>query len=184
MIRTPADLPESLRSGPLLAGIVGDALEALLGAADVRHFGPGEVILCQGTVTHNVWLIVEGRAEVVKEPEAGRPGKPVRLAELGPGDTLGEMTLFDDEPHCTSVWSLTDLGALKLSRAALEQLEQRRPDVACRVVVNLVRILSARLRRMDEWLGRLLDEHDVVATEARWRNVRDRLQRTFLGVVR
>ena len=184
MFRTPADLPAALRSGLLFDGMTSDALEAVLGAGVVRRFGPGEVILCQGAVTHNVWLMVEGRAEVVKEPEPGRPGKPVRLAELGPGDTLGEMSLFDDEPHCTSVMSLSEVAALKWSRSALEELGRRRPEVACRVVVNLVRILSARLRRMDEWLGRLLDEHDVVVSAARWQSLRDRLQRDFLGVVR
>jgi CRP/FNR family transcriptional regulator, cyclic AMP receptor protein len=174
-------LPEGTKESPLLVSLTDEALHQVLEVMVARRFDAGEVILRQDTVTHNVWVIVGGQCEVIKEPPPGRSGKPVKLAELGPAETFGEMSMFCDAPHCTSVWAATDVETLKLRRDDFERLVETHPVAACRLACNLVNLLSERIRRMNDWLGRLLDEHDAIAAEERWQNVRQRLQQKFQG---
>jgi CRP-like cAMP-binding protein len=146
-----------------------------------RTFAPGEVILQQGIITQNVWLLLMGACEVIKEPASGSLGDSVKLAEMTAHETFGEMTMFAAAPHCTSVWAITAVTTLKLSRADFDRLAQTHAATTCRLVCNLVNILSERLRRMDEWITRLLDEHETAVAEEQWLKIRKRLQETFQG---
>ncbi|MFV2067568.1 MAG: Crp/Fnr family transcriptional regulator [Pirellulales bacterium] len=155
----------------------------VLAAMTVGSFATDEVLLQQGIVTHNVWLLLEGRCEVVKEPPSGQLAKAVTLAEITPYETFGEMTLFCDAPHCTSVWAKTDVKTIKLSRVGFDRLAERRPAITYRLACNLVNILGERLRRMDQWLTGLLDEHDGAVVEEQWERIGQRLQKTCHGYV-
>ena len=55
-----------LRTLPLLGDADPDVLEGLAQAATERVFGPGEVILREGSTGRDVYLIIDGLVEVVK----------------------------------------------------------------------------------------------------------------------
>ncbi len=172
-----------LSETPLFAGMSREGRQQLLAAMVVRDFAPDEVILRQGIVTQNVWMLLEGRCQVVKDPLLGELGKPVTLAELTPYETFGEMTMFEDEPHTASVWTSSDVKAIKLRNADFESLLAIYPNTACRLVCNLVNILSQRLRKMDEWITELLDEREAAVVQEQWTELRERLQQTFQGQI-
>ena len=60
-----------------------------------RNFATGEVIFSEGDDSHEAYLILSGRVEVLK----AAPGGPLCLAVLGGGDLLGEMGLLEDQPR-------------------------------------------------------------------------------------
>jgi CRP-like cAMP-binding protein len=172
-----------LKETSLLAGLSDEGRQQVLDAMVVREFDPGEVILRQGIVTQNVWLLLEGRCEVVKEPPLGELGKAVTLAELVPYETFGEMTMFMEKPHTASVCASADVKTIKLRRADFERLTADHPATASRLVCNLVNILSERLRRMDDWITELLDEREAAVVQEQWTELRERLQQTFQGQI-
>jgi len=174
-------LPVELKDVPLFEGLGEEERQQVLDAMVLRSFAPDEVILRQGIVTQNVWVLIEGQCEIVREPDLGTLGKTVQLAEITPFETFGEMTMFSDRPHCTSVWAKTDVKTLKLRKSDFKKLKQRAPEVTCRLACNLVNILSDRLRRMDDWITELLDEHKAAQMHIQWNELRDRLQETFQG---
>jgi CRP-like cAMP-binding protein len=70
-----------------------------------------------------VYFVRTGRVRVVKEP-AGEPA--VRLAEFGPGDFFGEMSLVESVVRSASVGRATALSSAATSRTPGEARRIRR----------------------------------------------------------
>jgi len=84
-----------------------------------HHFEPGEVIFHQGEVGHEVYVIISGEVEVVRE-EAG--GGETIIARLGPADFFGEMALIRTAPRLATVRAVTALEVLVMQRGAFLSL--------------------------------------------------------------
>ena len=98
----------------------------------------GTVLTRQGTSGGLAYVIAEGRAEVV------RGGK--RLAVLGPGDVVGELSLLDGEPRSATVNAMTDMEVLQISSGDLQRLLRKAPSVRRK----LLEALSERVREADQ----------------------------------
>src|SRR5579872_1357511 len=97
----------------------------------------GTVLTRQGAAGGLAFIIATGSAEVTRD------GK--RLAKLGPGDVVGELSLIDGEPRSATVTALSDLEVLELDRRDLVKLMKKVPSV----VRKLLESLSQRLRDVD-----------------------------------
>lgn len=97
----------------------------------------GAVLTRQGQTGGLAYVIASGTAEVV------RGGK--RLARLGPGDVVGELSLLDGEPRSATVKALTDLEVLEISADDLRRLLRKAPSVTRK----LLEALAERLRQAD-----------------------------------
>ncbi len=175
----PSTIAQQIGHAPLLAGLRDSDRQQIVDAAEHHICEADVVVVRQGTVSQNVWLLLDGRCNVVKEPSQRGGANPVVIAEIAPLDTFGEMTFFTEKPHATSVLTRERCTALKLSRTQFEQLEHDAPEIACRLACNLVNILGDRLRRMDEWLTDLLDGHEDAALHEKWVQLSERLRRRF-----
>ena len=67
--------------------------------------------------------------------------------------------------------------------ADFDRIAKLHPTTTCQLACNLVNILSDRLRRMDEWITELLDEHAEALVQEQWTQIRQRLQQTFQGTL-
>jgi CRP-like cAMP-binding protein len=98
----------------------------------------GTVLTREGQTGGLMFVIIEGRVEVTRDSQ--------RLGELGPGETVGELSLIDGQVRSASVRTLTDVHVLEIASDEFQQLIKRQP----KVVHNLLRGLSQRIRDMDE----------------------------------
>ena len=101
------------------------------------EFSAGSVLTRQGQTGGLAFVIASGKAEVV------RGGK--RLATLGPGDVVGELSLLDGKPRSATVKALTDIEVLEISADDLRRLLRKAPSV----VRKLLEALAERLRAAD-----------------------------------
>ncbi len=90
---------------------------------------PGEV----------VYIILAGTVKIHIDQE---DGTEVILAILGPGDTVGEMSLLDGIGRSANAITQEETSVLWMDRRSFEQCLQEMPAVAS----NLMRLLSNRLR--------------------------------------
>ncbi|HMK99509.1 MAG TPA: cyclic nucleotide-binding domain-containing protein [Acidimicrobiales bacterium] len=97
----------------------------------------GAVLTRQGQKGGLAYVIGQGEAEVVRD---GR-----RLASLGPGDVVGELSLIDGEPRSATVRALTPLQVLEINADDLRRLLRKAPGVRRK----LLEALSERLRKAD-----------------------------------
>jgi CRP/FNR family transcriptional regulator, cyclic AMP receptor protein len=141
------NLQTALRTAPLFAPLDERQRSRVGDLMTVRRFDAGTTILRQGSSAVALYLLLDGRVEVSREPEEG--GRPVKLATLGPGDVFGEMAVLDDDTRSSSVTALEPARCALLSRWELLQELRRHPELA----IELVRVLARRIRVMDERLA-------------------------------
>lgn len=80
---------------------------------DVRHYEPGEVIVQQGTIGRELFMITQGDVEVLGE---NRGATAKVLARLGKQEVFGERALLEDTPRTATVRASTAVDVLVMSR--------------------------------------------------------------------
>ncbi len=106
-----------------------------------RTYQDGEEIVREGEVGECMYVIVSGKAEVLKRQGAGE----VRLALLGEGDFFGEMAVFDRETRSATVRAQGVVKAVPLEKRTLLARIVEDPYVAFRLLEKM----AQRVRELD-----------------------------------
>jgi CRP-like cAMP-binding protein len=116
---------------------------ALLGHTRQRWFGAGEAVISAGARDQSLYLILDGRVDVLAE--RGRRGYR-RVASLGAGSIIGELAFFDGGARSALVLAVTPAELAELSPADFDALAAADPALARRLLFGLGRVLARRLR--------------------------------------
>jgi CRP-like cAMP-binding protein len=117
-----------------------EELDAVLARTLVRRIARGELILRRGDPSVGMFVIATGRVRVSLVSE---DGKEVTLGVLGPGETLGEMSLLDGEPCSADATAQEDCVLLVIERSQFLRMLRANADLCLR----LLAILTGRIRR-------------------------------------
>ena len=101
-----------------------------------------QMIIREGDVDDYMLLIIQGRVEIVKIDSHGHL-QP--MTTVGPGATLGEMSMIDGEPRFATCMALEPTTFAVLSRDSMVQIILEEPGLGAKVLVKLVTLLSQRL---------------------------------------
>ena len=126
-----------LKSIWLFSSCTASELRKIRGSLDEVEVPAGKVLVEEGRVGLEFYLIVDGEATVT------RNGKYV--ATLGPGSHFGELALLDRRPRSASVVSETAMDVLVLSQRQFNSLLQSVPTISRK----LLAALATRLRDTD-----------------------------------
>ena len=127
-----------------------ETIEFLLGRAGRVETRAGELLVRDKEPGGDLLVLETGRAEVFKE--RGSPATRVRLAELGPGDCIGETSILAIMPRSASVLALEDCVALRLRCEDLLALRDYDVEQFSILVLNLGRETARRLWVTNELL--------------------------------
>jgi CRP-like cAMP-binding protein len=127
-----------LASCRLFSGVGAEVLEHVAARATEIGFPAGHVIARQNEIGTGFFVVMEGRVRVIRD---GR-----RLAELGPGDFFGELSVLDGQPRNAQVVAIGPCRCLALASWDLEALLTENPPLA----LAIIRGLAARLRATTE----------------------------------
>lgn len=137
---------------PLFAGLNKRQLTAVAKVVDHMTFEPGAELVKELEVGRRLIIIHQGTAEVRRqgsatdgtgtgtERDAGR-----RIATVGPGDVVGELSLIDGKPTSASVVADTKVEALVLYKTRLTKLLASTPQLYPGLLVGL----ASRIRQLD-----------------------------------
>jgi CRP/FNR family transcriptional regulator, cyclic AMP receptor protein len=135
------DLPRvslpALRQVPLFAGLSDRHLRKVAKLVMPVRFDAGAAIVREGSPGHTFFVILEGRATVVR--------RSARPAKLRPGEYFGEMALLDRRPRSATVMAETELSALRISADPFAKLLRSEPSIA----IALLETLSVRVRELE-----------------------------------
>jgi CRP/FNR family cyclic AMP-dependent transcriptional regulator len=152
-------------SGQLHALIPKCALLENFSPAEVRllaHFmtvysAPmGVEIIREGDGGDFMLMIIEGKVDVLKRD---RWNAPQLIAVVEPGKTLGEMSMIDGEPRFASCVASEPALVAVLDREALARIIVEQPMLGAKILMELVLMLSQRLRATSARLLGVLDEN-------------------------
>jgi CRP-like cAMP-binding protein len=131
---------------PLFAGMDARAVEAIAGFAFRKTFQEGELIVEEGRTGNGMFIILSGRAEVIKGLNTARPRS---VATLGAGEPIGEMALLGEWPRTASVRAVETTECMGIDRWIFLDHLNREPKLALR----LLQILALRLANTGERLA-------------------------------
>jgi CRP/FNR family transcriptional regulator len=123
---------------PLFAGLPQAHLRHVADLAEQIRYTPGRMIVRAGAPGVAFYVIVEGKAKVLK----GRIATAKGTWTLGPGDFFGEMALLDGRPRSASVVAETPLVTIRIERAPFRKLLRDHPDIA----LKLLEAMATRMR--------------------------------------
>jgi CRP/FNR family transcriptional regulator, cyclic AMP receptor protein len=149
---------ELIRRVPLFSMLTPTQAEAVADAVIKRRFKRGELVVEQGKKTNALFIILTGRARVLTTDTRGRE---VILANLSPGDYIGEMSLIDNEPHSASVRAEIQTDVLMLGRVEFARCLPENTSMAYAVMKGLVQRLRHADRKIESLA--LMDVYGRVA---------------------
>jgi CRP-like cAMP-binding protein len=129
---------EILTNTVLFAGLRPDAALTLEKVAQWRRLERGEVVFRLGDLGTSMYVIIRGKIGMTRPAGADRDSL---LSVLGPGDLLGEFTLFDPAPRKATATALTDLELAEFTASAVRHWLQEEPDAAWHFLQLLARVL-------------------------------------------
>jgi MFS superfamily sulfate permease-like transporter len=128
-------------------GLPAEEMTALEKVLTRREFKRTQTLCREGDAGDRMWLIVKGSVSVRITTDAGEER---RIAGLGRGTTVGEMALVESVPRSATIVADDDVVCYELSRTGFDMLLNDHPMLASRILGNLARELTRRLRRTSQ----------------------------------
>lgn len=128
-----------------------DQMKKLVRYMSVYEVPHETVLFCEGEKSAYMVLIVKGRVDVVKFDSQRTPKK---ITSLGPGKTIGEMSIIDGEPRSASVVSGSEALLFVMTAEQFQNLNEALPGIGITLVLKIAKQMSQYLRQTS---GRLID---------------------------
>jgi hypothetical protein len=134
---SPMERVLALRTIPLFQELTAADLRRLADLAEERSFPDGEVISSEGEIGDELHLVLAGTVAVTR----GGTGSDSRVAQRGPGEVVGEMSIITRKPRVASLIAEGDVRTIRIGRQEFESMIRERPDVS----LAMMRVLAERL---------------------------------------
>jgi CRP/FNR family cyclic AMP-dependent transcriptional regulator len=128
---------DHLKSVPLFAACTRKELELIARSGDEIKMTAGTVIVDQGQTGHEAFVVVDGSVTVKRN---GR-----KIATLGEGAIVGELSLLDHGPRTATAVCETDCTLLVLSQRTFLAVVDDVPALSHKLLASL----AGRIRELD-----------------------------------
>lgn len=126
---TPA-VAADLSQIELFQGLPADALPRLAIFGRKRTFTAGSVLMRQGDSGECLYAILTGRVRLEHRPLAlPRDAAPEVLAEVGAGEVVGGLSLFERQASVTTAIAIDEVHVLQISYVAVALIVLHYPEV-------------------------------------------------------
>jgi CRP/FNR family cyclic AMP-dependent transcriptional regulator len=142
-----------LRAIGLFGALGDDILKQFSAALTVQVIDTGTTLFREGDDGREMFVVLQGELEVLKRSHRGTDA---RVALLGPGDWVGDMSIVDIQPRSATVRALAPTRLLRVTAADLDVVYRTDLKAYAIVILNLARELSRRLRVTDGILADLI----------------------------
>jgi CRP/FNR family cyclic AMP-dependent transcriptional regulator len=115
-----------------------------------KEFQDGEIIVRQGDVGDSMFVIQEGKVEVLREDD----GQETRLRVAEEGEFMGEMSIFEREKRSATLRALGTVRILTIDKKNFLRRIHEDPSLAFRIAQNM----SSRIRELSDEIARLKHE--------------------------
>ncbi len=122
-----------IRKIPLFSECSRSELEAVATVADELRLPAGRVLIWQGDVGRELFVLVDRKVEVEQDGE--------KLGTRSSGDFLGEIAVVTRRPRTATVTAVTDVRVLVLTDLNFKRLLADVPSIS----VKVLRVLGDRL---------------------------------------
>ncbi|MCL5267714.1 MAG: cyclic nucleotide-binding domain-containing protein [Bacteroidetes bacterium] len=143
---------------PIFSDLTGRELGKVGLVVHHREYDANEYVFSQGDPGLGMYVIEEGRVEIVC---ADKNGTERRLASLKAGDFFGELSLLDESVRSASAVAKTELKIIGFFRPDLLGLLNRSPKLGTKILLKLGEVIGTRLRITNEEISNLSTELEL-----------------------
>jgi len=132
-----------------------------------RTYRLGEYLFHSGESRNEFFIIQSGEVEILNE--IGDIHKTI--GRLSKGNFVGEGTMLDDNQHANSCRAVVDTEILVLERSGINDIFERSPDTARKILSRVARVITYRLKyanfgyrgaALGDIAGKRRMEHDLL----------------------
>ncbi|GMW00859.1 MAG: hypothetical protein AMXMBFR84_19960 [Candidatus Hydrogenedentota bacterium] len=105
----------------------------------------GDVVFYQGTTGNTMYVVLGGKIDLYDHKRF--------IASLRSGDTFGEMALINHEPRSATAVASETSHLFAMNETTFDKLMTK--SVAIRILLNIVGLMSSRLKNMNGQLTKL-----------------------------
>jgi CRP-like cAMP-binding protein len=117
---------KELQSSTLFSSFERETLVEIVASTELRSYDEGDIIVTEGEPGSSLFLIVGGTVKVFTRTD---DGANLQLAELGPGDFFGEVSLLSGKPRTATITTRTKVTAIELDRTSVDRIAEDHPEV-------------------------------------------------------
>jgi CRP/FNR family cyclic AMP-dependent transcriptional regulator len=111
----------------------------------MESYADGDLVFRQGQLGDRMFIVTTGGVRIYREDR----GVDTTLANVGPGETFGELALFDHHPRSASARAIGDTQLRVVTREEFMDLD------CDEIIRQMLATLARRLRSTDEAFERL-----------------------------
>jgi len=126
LLKRRDDKIDILAEVPLFAGLSKKELGEIARLVTEVHYQPGEHLAREGEMGREAMVILDGKGTVRR---GGR-----KIADVSPGDVVGEMSIVTRRPRTASVKADTPVTALVMSAREFSSLMDQQPQVGLKIL--------------------------------------------------
>ena len=141
------NIRDILKEVSIFHGLSENNLQALEEKMILTVYKKGDFIFREGELGQELYILVEGHVSVLKKD---REGHEHEIIELKGGTLFGEMSLIDIQKRAASIRVLSETTIAILNYSSLLDVYHDNLELFTKIVLNIAREISRRLRRMDK----------------------------------
>lgn len=142
-MRYAEEIHDIINRAPPFEGLSFQEIKAMCSFMNCYAAERGSVLLQEGEQGSSLLVILTGSVDVIKQvPD----GESVRVATLGPGQALGEMSFIDSQPRFATCVADEPVDFALLTRSALNEILMVHPRLGNKILLLLLSLFTERLR--------------------------------------
>lgn len=162
-----------LRETEIFRHLTEDQILEILKISREVTFAEGEVIMREGEDGDTLYIILEGTVEVVKslvrgdmDEEENRKNKVFTRLDASGHAVFGEIALLETMRRTATIKTVTKCRFYEIKKDDFLNLAETDHELGFRIMLNLARIVSARLRKADEDTIKLTTALSIILRES------------------
>lgn len=134
-----------LEDSPLFRNMTNYQRRKAVLISELSEFEEGELLVEQGTIGRDMYLILSGEAEVIRRDGSNESHK---LAKLSPGTIFGEIGYIRETERTADVRALSKISALRFDYERMQKDLKFFPNIVAKLNFNISYVLGERLAEM------------------------------------
>ncbi len=143
---------KTLMQVPLFKNLSQGDLEKVLQLAFTKEYKKGFTLFFEGMQGGILYVILDGKIDLYKKNKAG---EDTFLISISKGDYMGELSLIDDDYRSATAKISIDSNLLLITRKVFNDIITKEPGIALKILLNITKKLSERLKTMNDKLIKL-----------------------------
>lgn len=137
----------TIKGSLMLQGFSDGELSSLAKFCELREMAEGTTVFLENMPGESLFLVRKGTIRISR---MFAEGDEKTLVVLGPEDIFGEMAVIDELPRAATARVAEDAELISLKKQDLDRLCREDAPLALKLVNNIARIFSKRVREANE----------------------------------